>query len=298
MYLLGVEAFLAVIRTQSITRAAKELHLAQSSVSHRLKVLEQELGSKLIERNQGMHEICLTPVGEEFTHLAERWIALSRETLILQSHGPNLSLSLGTVDSLNTFFFPELYCAIIKNQPTLRLTIRNQHSTELYKEVDNREVDVAFVLREIFLPNVIVEKYISEPMVILSLKDSPDSESKVVQTTELDPHYELFVPWGGPHFQSWHDKWWNPHCPPQIRLDSANLIFYLLRDPRQWVIVPSWVANEALKRNCYSIRTLSPEPPTLVCYRITHKYPNNSTIQSLKILDYYLKTYKLETLSP
>ncbi|MDR3564299.1 MAG: LysR family transcriptional regulator [Negativicutes bacterium] len=292
MYLLGVEAFLAVIRTQSITRAAKELHIAQSSVSHRLKVLEQEVGAKLIERNQGVQGISLTPMGEEFTHLAERWFTLSRETQILQSRGPHLTLSLGTVDSLNTFFFPELYCAISQHQPALRLTVRTQHSKELYQEVENRQVDVAFVLREICMPNILVEEYFSEPMVILSLKTSSDSQSEVVQSTELDPHYELFVPWGGPHFQSWHDKLWNPLCPAQINLDSANLIFHVLRDPRQWVIVPLWVAKAALKRNCYSIRTLSPTPPNLVCYRITHKYPKASTLQSIAILDHYLKNYR------
>lgn len=291
MYLLGVEAFLAIIRTQSITNAAKELHLAQSSVSHRLKVLEQEMGSKLIERTQGVQGICLTPMGEEFTHLAERFIALSRETRILQSQGPSLSLSFGTVDSLNTFFFPPLYYALSQHQPTLQLSIRMQHSTELYKEVDCRQVDIAFVLKEVFLPSIVVEECFSEPMVVLSLTTPYDSGPKVIHITDLEPHYELFIPWG-PQFESWHDKLWDPLCPSRIRIDSANLITHLLRDPRQWVIVPTWVANAALKKNCYSIRMLSSPPPNLVCYRITHKYPKASTLKSINILDYYFDLLK------
>lgn len=297
MYLLGVEAFLAVIRTQSITRAAKELHLAQSSVSHRLKVLEQEMGAKLIERNQGVQGICLTPMGEEFIHLAESWTALSRETRILQSMGPSLFLSLGTVDSLNTFFFPPLYRALSQHDPTPQLSIRMQHSTELYKEVDCRQVDVAFVLKEVFLPSLVVEECFSEPMVILRLKSPSASGPTVLHIADLDPHYELFVPWG-PQFQSWHDKLWDPLCPSRIRIDSSNLIFHLLRDPRQWTIVPMWVANEALKRKVYYIQKLSPAPPNLVCYKITHKYPKASTRQSLNLLDHYLdllKNKKLDT---
>jgi DNA-binding transcriptional LysR family regulator len=49
-----IQAFLAVVSNQSLTKAAEILHLSQSSVSHRLKNLEQELDLILIERGKGL----------------------------------------------------------------------------------------------------------------------------------------------------------------------------------------------------------------------------------------------------
>ncbi|MDR3588738.1 MAG: LysR family transcriptional regulator [Negativicutes bacterium] len=286
MYLLGIEAFLAVVRTQSITRAADELHLAQSSVSHRLKMLEQEIGSRLIERSKGVHGICLTPTGEEFVQLAERWVSLWRDTQILKTQGSSIALSIGTVDSLNTFFFPPLYLAVSQHQPPLRLAIRAQHSVELYEEIDRRHIDLAFVLREQNSPSITVTPCFSEPMVVISLKTSIASSAEALNPAQLDSNHELYIPWG-PIFQVWHDQWWDPLCPSRIRLDSANLLFHLLRSPHQWSIVPMWVANAALKQNCYAIRRLSPSPPDLICYKIIHKYPKASTLRGITIFDQY-----------
>ncbi|TWH47367.1 Transcriptional regulator [Sporomusa sp. KB1] len=37
MYFPGIEAFLAIVRTESISKAAELLHLSQATVSYRLK---------------------------------------------------------------------------------------------------------------------------------------------------------------------------------------------------------------------------------------------------------------------
>lgn len=286
MYLLGIEAFLAVVRAQSLTRAAEELHLAQSSVSHRLRMLEQEIGARLIERSKGVQGIKLTPTGEEFVHLAERWTSLWRDTQVLRSQASSVSLSVGTVDSLNTFFFPPLYLAVSQHQPPLRLAIRAQHSVELYKEIDRRQIDIAFVLREQNNPSITVTPCLTEPMVVISVDDPACPRPDIISPAELDPNDELFIPWC-PQYRDWHDEWWDPQCPSRICLDSANLLFHLLRSPRQWSIVPLWVARTALSQGNYRVRRLSPAPPDLVCYRIIHKYPKASTLRGITIFDHY-----------
>ena len=52
MYNRGIEAFLAVIRTQNISKAAEQLNLSQTTVSKRLRVLEQEVDTVLFERGE------------------------------------------------------------------------------------------------------------------------------------------------------------------------------------------------------------------------------------------------------
>jgi len=48
--LAGLEAFEAVARHRSFTRAAEELHVTQSAISHRVRALEAQLGATLFTR--------------------------------------------------------------------------------------------------------------------------------------------------------------------------------------------------------------------------------------------------------
>eukprot|EP01034_Spumella_vulgaris_P043971 gene43971-54640_t len=64
MNLRFVEAFVWVVRLQSITRAAEKLFLTQSAVSSRIAALEEELGVQLILRNS--RPLRLTEAGRMF----------------------------------------------------------------------------------------------------------------------------------------------------------------------------------------------------------------------------------------
>ena len=66
-----VEAFLAILRNGSITAAAEALFITQPALSRKLKSLEQELGVRLFEREQGRHYLTLTAKWQEFAPLAE-----------------------------------------------------------------------------------------------------------------------------------------------------------------------------------------------------------------------------------
>ena len=58
-----VETFLSIVRQKSLSKAATELFLAQSTVSQRLHKLEDEFGGPLVSRKQGVNEVVLTPKG-------------------------------------------------------------------------------------------------------------------------------------------------------------------------------------------------------------------------------------------
>lgn len=288
MYVLGVEAFLAVVRTQNISRAAEQLNLTQSSISKRLRVLEQELGAVLIERGKGLRTIRLTPAGNAFVDLAERWEYVWRETQHLKSHGPQLALSIGTTDSLNYALFPSLYRALDDHRPKISLRVATSHSQELYEAVERRHIDMAFVIRERANPNVVVEKCYTESLVGLRTTTPGRPNFEVVDPRELDPNYELYVRWG-PSYELWHDSVWDPLCHGRTWLDTAQLILSFLSKGNQWAIVPQSVAKTALATGNFSIFNLVEAPPERICYKLTHKYPKVSAMDSMAIFDKYLK---------
>ncbi|HEX3731171.1 MAG TPA: LysR family transcriptional regulator [Opitutaceae bacterium] len=63
-------AFAAVCRRGSFTRAAKDLYLTQSAVSHAIKALEEELGCRLLDRVG--KRVMLTQAGEQFLRSVDK----------------------------------------------------------------------------------------------------------------------------------------------------------------------------------------------------------------------------------
>ena len=71
-----IKTFLEIVKYKSISKAAQKLFLTQSTVSHRLNILEEELGVTLVIRRKGYRYIELTSEGEAFIPLAYEYEAL------------------------------------------------------------------------------------------------------------------------------------------------------------------------------------------------------------------------------
>jgi DNA-binding transcriptional LysR family regulator len=288
MYVAGIDAFLAILQTHSLIKAADLLHLSQATVSYRLKTLEQELGATLIERSQGVQAVTLTPFGENFVTIAERWSSLKREIEIMQAGGAQLSLSLAGSNSINTYVLPQLYCALSRHAPRLRLRLRTQHSVELFDTIERREVDVAFVKMERTVPNILVEPFFIDEMVLIRTAVPENSALEAATPESLCSDYEIYMNWS-PTYQLWHDRWWDPFSPTRIPVDTAGLIFSLMQDARQWSIVPKSVATAFVQSGRFVIQELWEAPPVRTCYKLTHKHPKPTVNRSLAILNQYLK---------
>lgn len=70
MDLKQLRAILAIAETASVTRAAEALHVVQPALSRQLKMLEEELGVSLFDRER--HGMVLTVAGRRFAESARR----------------------------------------------------------------------------------------------------------------------------------------------------------------------------------------------------------------------------------
>ncbi|MDR3561350.1 MAG: LysR family transcriptional regulator [Negativicutes bacterium] len=283
MYVLGIEAFLAIVSTQNLTKAAEILHISQSSVSQRLKALEQDLGFLLIERNRGMKKITLTPQGEEFILLAEKWNHLWQETQSLQRN-PSLSLAVGAVDSMNTYVLPAIYDRMLQRSPNLRLRVITDHSNGLYDLMDRKAIDVAFVLHEREVKNLDISPFVSEAMVVLRLKTPDTLLAPRVHPHDLDPEEEIRHDWF-PAYQIWHNRWWDPLKSSRVFVSTGPMVTAMLQTSSCWAVVPRSIARSAEASGKFSIQELTDPPPDRVCYKLLHKFAKASTQKALAMLE-------------
>jgi DNA-binding transcriptional LysR family regulator len=278
----AIETFLAIVQTRNMTRAAEKLFLSQSTVSHQLKALEQEVGAILVDRQKGYRTIELTPKGQEFVQIAERWIALWKETQSLQSTTSPISLSVGGPNNLLTHGLPSFFKKIIADYKPINLRIMSYHSDRIYSALENREIDVGLAFYQTHFKNVVTQELFREPMRLLCPSNS-DIRSPV-NPLDLNPDDEIYVYWC-PEYQRWHETWWESKGRSKTETDTASLVLTLMDLSRQWMIAPLSIAlslrsasNEAL-----DIYELANPPPDRICYKMLHKYPKPSSAPGIEI---------------
>ena len=69
-----IETFLTIAKYKSFTKSSEVLYVSQSTVSNRLRSLEEELDLVLVIRKKGMSTVTLTEKGEEFIDIAKQWV--------------------------------------------------------------------------------------------------------------------------------------------------------------------------------------------------------------------------------
>ncbi|QGY39581.1 ArgP/LysG family DNA-binding transcriptional regulator [Pseudodesulfovibrio cashew] len=124
-----VEAFGAVVREGGFEKAAKVLHLTQSAVSQRVKLLEEQAGCVLLVRSSPPSP---TPAGREMlkhyrkVRLLEADLGLGTE----QDGSGYVTLPVGiNADSLATWFFPAVNDYLDANPVLLDLAVDDQAQT-------------------------------------------------------------------------------------------------------------------------------------------------------------------------
>ncbi len=78
MEIRWLDDFIALARTRHFSRAAEEQNVTQPTLSRRIKLLEDEMGVTLIDRNT--LPLSLTPAGEIFLSGAEQMVRIARDT--------------------------------------------------------------------------------------------------------------------------------------------------------------------------------------------------------------------------
>lgn len=140
-------AFAAVARRQSFTLAAKELYLTQSAVSHALKALEEEVGSRLVERTG--RRVLLTLAGEQFLRHVERILRemdAARAGLDRLSRWGHGRLRIGASTTACTYILPTVLREFRQSFPECAIIIEPGDQTRQIELLAANQVDLAFML--------------------------------------------------------------------------------------------------------------------------------------------------------
>ena len=286
---LDIEIFLSILKNQSISKASKTLMMSQSSVSQRLKALENELQLELISRKKGIRNVEVTNVGMRFASTCEKWLELYHEIKNYKDTEEILQLTIASTYSLNNYILLPLFNDISRHDKQLRLFIRTQHTAEIFELIDNKKADIGFVFQNVKYKNIVAQTVLVEKMYMICGKCSPWKD-RFVKPTDLDPSDELRITWC-PSVVQWHDFWWNPSIRPYIQLDSPYLIPDLINQPGRWAICPESVIKTFTFEDHIEIHEFTEAPPPRECFMIFHRYPSEHQEKAITIFRQYFNTF-------
>lgn len=139
--------FLTIVEEGSITKAAEKLHIAQPPLSHQLKLLEDELEIKLLERNT--RKIQITDAGRILQYRSKQILELAENTkkeLKNLKDGFKGILSLGTVPSSSTTILLKKLNEFHEKYPHINFKIRESNTDEILKLLSIGTIEVGIIL--------------------------------------------------------------------------------------------------------------------------------------------------------
>ena len=163
--------FVTIVEEGQITRAANRLHMAQPPLSLQLKAIEDELGVKLIERNNKSLE--LTQAGVTFYYRAKE-ILNSVDGMITevkeQGMGIRGKLSIGTVMSCVSYL-PKPIQIYQQKYPNVTFQLWEGDSHRVEELLQARIIDLGITRLPLESDNLDMVRLNAEPLVAVQPRD-------------------------------------------------------------------------------------------------------------------------------
>ena len=137
-----IRAFLAVVDSGGITRAAPALGLSQAAVSQQIKRLEEALDCRLFER--AGRKLALAPAGERLLGQAQRLLAMNDEVWSsMRTPAFEGEVRFGVPYDIVSSFVPAILRRFAKAQPRVRVSLVCEDSAVVREQLKAGAVDLA-----------------------------------------------------------------------------------------------------------------------------------------------------------
>ena len=159
--------FIALARERSFTKAAKQLHITQQTLSNYVAQLEKEIGSTLFVRDIPLK---LTYAGEIYLRYA---LAIQNQMENMQHELDDVSqkerglLKIGIAFSRGPILMPKVIAAFQKEHPFVQVKLVETSNEEQRIKLLNHEIDLVITNFTEDIPGVTMQDFYDEENVLL-----------------------------------------------------------------------------------------------------------------------------------
>ena len=183
--------FLALEQTESVTKAARMMHITQPTASMQLKDMAENIGSPLFEVIS--KKIHLTGLGKEFAKTAremtDRWEAF--EQYATQMKGLTKGRLRVAVVSTAKYFVPKLLGSFCSKYPEVDISLEILNRDGVIRRVEDNSDDLYVMSRPPIHIDLEDQILMPNPLCMIAYKDHPLASKKNLRLQDLK--HERFI---------------------------------------------------------------------------------------------------------
>jgi DNA-binding transcriptional LysR family regulator len=172
--LIDLRLFVAIAEAKNLTRGAERVHLAASSASHRMRLLEASIGTPLLLREP--RGVSLTRAGEALLRHARQVFAQLEQMhadLTPYAKGVRGHVSLWANTHATHTFLPDSLATFLQRHPQVSISLEEHTSPDVLMAVARGEVEVGVVAGAIEGAEVELIPYRADRLVLIAPLEHP-----------------------------------------------------------------------------------------------------------------------------
>jgi len=160
--------FCAVAKAGSFTRAAEHEHVAQPSLSQQVRKLEDELGTRLLDRLG--RTVRLTSFGQTFLPRAEailREVSDAKQEIEEMAGMERGRIVVGAIPTVAPYFLPNRLASFAEKFPTVQVSVVEEITPVLLERLQEATIDMALLALPVPRHHFVCQELLREPLYLV-----------------------------------------------------------------------------------------------------------------------------------
>lgn len=184
--LMRLNIFIHVAESMSFSKAAKELHLTQPTVSHHIMVLEREMEQKLFDRNGG--KINLTEAGRILLPWARKLVSESnalQEMMASMQEKVVGHLRIACSTTSGKYILPQFAARFHQRHPGVKVTIMACTSANVVPSIMEGEANIGVVSYDACSSEIECQEFFLDHIILIAPPIPPWNSLEWIEPSQL-----------------------------------------------------------------------------------------------------------------
>ncbi len=181
-----LHVFRKVAEEQSLSRAARILHISQPAVTQHVKAMEEFFRASLFTRSST--GVALTGAGLILLEHVRRVEALHEQTAqALKARGGTVSgtIRLGASTSITQYFLPDVLIAVKRKFPSVEIEVIEGNSDSVISGLLARRIELGLIESPCRRRDLRVQSFYQDEIIVIATPDHPLAKRPQVSLKEL-----------------------------------------------------------------------------------------------------------------
>ncbi len=178
-----LEIFAAIAREQNVSRAAEQLAMSQSAASNALVELERQFDCPLFDRiGKSLH---LNATGQGVLPMVDSLLGQAREVEAYLAGGQLAPLKVGATLTIGNYLGTLVIADYMRDYPNSPVSLQVANTHAIVERLLRFECDVALIEGEVSHPDLLVEPWLEDELVVFCAPSHPLATSGAADNATL-----------------------------------------------------------------------------------------------------------------